>query len=97
MDLSSRFDNKIALCEDIIGYTFNNKVLCAEALNTAADAKSVCVIGGFFKKIPKNNSLAIYEGSAATLHLCKLWRELNLEPGKSIDCCTQAKSVLAMY
>ncbi|EWZ78165.1 hypothetical protein FOXG_22704 [Fusarium oxysporum f. sp. lycopersici 4287] len=36
MDFSSGFGPKVSQCEAIIGYCFNSKVLCAEALNAAA-------------------------------------------------------------
>ncbi|KAF5640215.1 ribonuclease 3 [Fusarium sp. NRRL 25303] len=71
MLLESTF--KIAECEAIIAYEFDDKALCAQALNTAADSNSVYVLDGYFKSMPKNDRLAVYGDSAAATYLCSLW------------------------
>ncbi|KAF5550731.1 ribonuclease III domain-containing protein [Fusarium mexicanum] len=68
-----RFSRKVAECESIIAYEFNSKSLCAQALHTAADSMSVCVMDGSFKKMPKNDRLAVYGDAAAAAYLCSLW------------------------
>ncbi|KAM0079882.1 hypothetical protein ACKRZS_007967 [Fusarium odoratissimum] len=73
-----RLSRKVSECESVIAYEFNSKSLCAQALNTAADAMSVCVLDGSFKQMPKNDRLAVYGDVAAAAYLCSLWikREL---------------------
>ncbi|SCO91575.1 uncharacterized protein FRV6_15703 [Fusarium oxysporum] len=68
-----RFSRKVSECESIIAYEFNSKSLCAQALNTAAGAMSVCVLDDSFKQMPKNNRLAVYGDATAAAHLCSLW------------------------
>ncbi|EXK81668.1 hypothetical protein FOQG_13959 [Fusarium oxysporum f. sp. raphani 54005] len=68
-----RFSRKVSECESIIAYEFNSKSLCAQALNTAAGAMSVCVLDSSLKQMPKNNRLAVYGDAAAAAHLCSLW------------------------
>ncbi|KAG5656817.1 hypothetical protein KAF25_010370 [Fusarium avenaceum] len=69
MDFQNRFGLKVLQCEAIIGYTFKSKLLCAEALNAAADPQAVYTMDGLFKKMPKNDRLAIYGDAAAACHL----------------------------
>ncbi|KAF5607634.1 ribonuclease III [Fusarium pseudoanthophilum] len=64
---------KIAECETIIAYKFDDKALCAQALNTAADSNSVYVLDRCFKTMPKNDRLAVYGDSVAASYLCSLW------------------------
>ncbi|VZI11148.1 unnamed protein product [Fusarium fujikuroi] len=73
MDFSSSFGPKVSQCEAIIGYCFNSKVLCAEALNAAADSKSVYILDGLLQRMPKNDRLAIYGDSAVAFYLCSIW------------------------
>ncbi|KAF5252836.1 hypothetical protein FANTH_2160 [Fusarium anthophilum] len=82
-----RFSRKVAECESIIAYEFNFKSLCAQALNTAADSMSVCVMDGSFKKMPKNDRLAVYGDAAAAAYLCSLWIKGGL-PKRDQDCWT---------
>ncbi|KAM0315144.1 hypothetical protein ACHAPQ_011646 [Fusarium lateritium] len=79
MDFSQRFGVKVSQCEALIGYTFKSKLLCAEALNAAADPQAVYTMDGFFKKMPKNDRLAIYGDAAAACHLCHLWVQRGLD------------------
>ncbi|EXL66158.1 hypothetical protein FOPG_17648 [Fusarium oxysporum f. sp. conglutinans race 2 54008] len=79
MDFSSGFGPKVSQCEAIIGYCFNSKVLCAEALNAAADSKSVYILDGILQRMPKNDRLAVYGDSAAAFYLCSIWVQRGLD------------------
>jgi hypothetical protein len=79
MDFPNRFGLKVSQYESIIGYTFKSKLLCAEALNAAADPQAVYTMNGFFNKMPKNDRLAIYGDAAAACHLCNLWVQQGLD------------------
>jgi hypothetical protein len=79
MDFSFHFGEKVSQCEEIIGYCFNDKVLCAEALNTAGDAKSFYILDGFYRQMPKNGRLAVYGDSIAESYLCSLWVQRELD------------------
>ncbi|EXL97317.1 hypothetical protein NOF04DRAFT_7285 [Fusarium oxysporum II5] len=68
-----RLSRKVLEYESVIAYEFNSKSLCAQALNTAADAMSVCVLDGSFKQMPENDRLAVYGDVAAAAYLCSLW------------------------
>ncbi|EGU81641.1 hypothetical protein FOXB_07838 [Fusarium oxysporum f. sp. conglutinans Fo5176] len=83
-----RFSRKVSECESIIAYEFNSKSLCAQALNTAASAMSVCVLDSSLKQMPKNNRLAVYGDAAAAAHLCSLWIKRGLPKPDSQDCWT---------
>jgi hypothetical protein len=79
MDFSSGFGPKVSQCEAIIGYCFNSKVLCAEALNAAVDSKSVYILDGLLQRMPKNDRLAVYGDSAAAFYLCSIWVQRGLD------------------
>ncbi|KAI8401959.1 hypothetical protein FOFC_17264 [Fusarium oxysporum] len=81
MDFSSGFGQKVSQCEAIIGYCFNSKVLCAEALNAAADSKCVYILDGLLQRMPKNDRLAVYGDSAAAFYryLCSIWVQRGLD------------------
>ncbi|KAG5775088.1 hypothetical protein H9Q73_011235 [Fusarium xylarioides] len=88
MTFCPRFSRRVSECESIIAYEFNSKSLCAQALNTAADSMSVCVLDGSIKKIPKNDRLAVYGDAAAAAYLCSLWIKGGLPKPDSQDCWT---------
>lgn len=73
MDFATRFGEKVSRCEAIIGYVFESKILCGEALNAAADAMAWYTLDGRGHHMPKNDRLAVYGDSAADLYLCSLW------------------------
>lgn len=75
MDFSIRFGHKVSTCEHIIGYTFESKELCAEALNAAGDYSAVYTLDGHMRKMAKNDILAVYGDSVADFYLCGLWRK----------------------
>lgn len=66
---------KIQSCETIIGYTFKNKTLLYEAIQTAG-------IG----VVPKNTRLAVYGDSALNKELCRMWYNMDLSKGESTLC-----------
>ncbi|KAG9255769.1 ribonuclease III domain-containing protein [Emericellopsis atlantica] len=78
MDFSSNFGPKVSRCEKIIQYSFNSKVLCAKALNAAADSKSVYILDGLSRQMPKNDRLAVYGDSVAACYLCSIWEQRGL-------------------
>jgi len=63
-------DHKIQTCEAIIGYTFRDKRLASEALQTSG-------IG----TVPKNTRLAVYGDVALNMALCRLWYPAGLDKG----------------
>ena len=65
-------ESKIANCETIIGYTFSNKRLLHEALQTSG-------VGA----VPKNTRLAVYGNMALNKELCHLWWTMDLDKGKT--------------
>lgn len=62
---------KIQTGESIIGYTFSDKHLLWQAIQTSG-------IGA----VPKNNRLAVFGGTALNKLLCRLWFQLNLSTGE---------------
>ena len=71
MDASLDMNDKISRCEQIIGYTFLDRALAAEALN--AGATSWAVQDGTFQRLAKNDRLAIYGDIVAAKSLCRPW------------------------
>ncbi|KAF4341932.1 ribonuclease III [Fusarium beomiforme] len=70
------FSPLIKECQSIIGYTFKSGVLCAQALN--ADSIVITHLTDPVQFMPKNDRLAVYGDSAASLYLCGLWIEKGL-------------------
>jgi hypothetical protein len=70
MTFCPRFSRRVSECDSIIGYEFNSKSLCAQALNVAADSMAVGVLDGSMKKMPKNDRLAVYGDAEAAAYLC---------------------------
>lgn len=81
MDFAARFGPMVSQCEDIIGYTFESKPLCGQALNMAADSRAVYALGGTMQRMPKNDRLAVYGEAVAAAHLCGLWLDSGLPRG----------------
>ena len=73
MDFNSRFLDRITRCERAISYSFNDKVLCAEALNASADVMACYHDGTSIRHLPKNDRLAVYGDSIAAPLLCRRW------------------------
>lgn len=83
MSFEGRFAKKTLHCERIIGYAFENKALCAEALNAAADMMAVYRDGFSARKLPKNDRLAVYGGAVAATALCRDWYASGSEKGEN--------------
>lgn len=81
MDFETRFADKVLQCERVIGYSFDEKALCAKALNTAADGMSFYRDGITTRQLPKNDRLAVYGNIAATMALCRRWYDGGHEKG----------------
>ncbi|KAJ6784562.1 hypothetical protein PWT90_09372 [Aphanocladium album] len=60
MDFYTRFEDAIARSETVIGHTFRDKPLCAEALNNGGPTASVYIANGQYLRLPKNDRLAVY-------------------------------------
>lgn len=57
--------------ETIIGYTFNDKHLLWQAIQTSG-----------ISSVPKNNRLAVFGDTALNKVLCRRWFHLNLSKGE---------------
>ena len=71
MNVSLNMNEKIYRCEQIIGYSFLDRALAAEALN--AGATSWSGHDGTFQQLAKNDRLAVYGDIAAAKSLCRPW------------------------
>ena len=69
---------KVDLCEALLEYSFNDKKLLCEALQTSGE---VIVWGNTIVKIPNNTRLAIYGDLALSKALCGLWYPKPLDKG----------------
>ena len=71
-------ETKLQLCESRIAYTFSNKLLLCEALQTSG-------YGIFWQdvytSVPKNTRLAVYGDTALNMALCSLWYPKGLSKG----------------
>lgn len=65
---------KIQTGEAIIGYTFNDKRLLWQAIQTSGDGA-----------VPKNTRLAVFGDTALNKMLCSRWFEKNLSKGESVS------------
>lgn len=78
---------KIQLCESRINFTFKNKLLLCEALQTSG---TYINWHGAFTLIPKNTRLAVYGDTALNMTFCRLWYPKSLDKGAVISrsrCC----------
>lgn len=82
--LSSKIDVNVGQCERAIGHIFFDKLLCAEALNAAADFRASYCNGKTEVKLAKNDRLSIYGESVASQTLCRQWYELGDKKGMSL-------------
>ncbi|KAF4441039.1 Ribonuclease 3 [Fusarium acutatum] len=91
MTFCANFSQRVSECESIITCELSSKLLCAEALNRAADANLATVIDGSSRWTPKNDRLAaVYGDPAAAYHLCSLW----IKRGLSNHCWTTIRGDL---
>ncbi|KAH7066186.1 ribonuclease III domain-containing protein [Paraphoma chrysanthemicola] len=66
-------EQKIAQVEEIVGYSFTDKLLCAEALQTAGLPNNRLTVNGTSHVVNKNDRLAILGNSIMAAILCELW------------------------
>lgn len=76
---------KIQTGEAIIGYTFNDKRLLWQAIQTSG-------VGA----VPKNTRLAVFGETALNKMLCRRWFELNLSKGESVSIIVLASLTFLM-
>ncbi|KAF2874357.1 ribonuclease III domain-containing protein [Massariosphaeria phaeospora] len=65
-------NENIAMAEQILAYTFNDKLLCAEALQMAAPT-TFLVVNNNFEGVKNNKRLAVLGDVALAQALCKMW------------------------
>lgn len=76
-------EEKVKLCESIIAYTFNNKLLLCEAVQTSG----ACINWrGTYTPMPKNTRLAVLGDMALNMTLCRLWYPKGLDKGAITSC-----------
>lgn len=92
MDFSTRFGEKVSRCEAIIGYEFESKTLCGEALNASGDFTAAYAQGGTPRQMPKNDRLAVLGDSVAESHLCNLWFPSGLSIGQWQTPCVKSRT-----
>lgn len=85
------YDDEIRLCEQIIDYTFTNKLYCIKALN--ASGLFHYMHHGVRHKIVKNVRLAVYGDAIIGTYLCRQWFEQE-EFNRGIE-SSRAGSVIA--
>ena len=82
MNFATHFGQNVSRCESIIGYVFESKTLCGEALNAAADSMAIYSLDGTHHQMPKNIHLAILGDAVAALRVCSLWYDNRLLNGQ---------------
>ena len=82
MDFATRFGQKVFRCETIIGYVFESKTLCGEALNTVGGDMAAYTLDGTLRWMPKNDRLAVFGDAVAASCLCSLWLDSGLSKGQ---------------
>lgn len=71
---------KVSQCEKIIGYQFQEKRHCVEALFTYPGA---CLDLGSTTMIEKNDKLGIFGEIVLQSHFCQQWLNAKMSPSKS--------------
>lgn len=66
-------DAQLITCESIIDYTFSNKLLGLEALNTAGQGNPLLYGGRTYADIPKNKVMAQYGDAIADFVVMGVW------------------------
>ena len=78
----ARNEAKVAACESIIGYVFDNKLLCLEALQTSGH---LLRWQQDLVRVEKNDRLAVFGDSVAKALLCKQWLDTGRNKGGYYD------------
>ncbi|KAH7130271.1 ribonuclease III domain-containing protein [Dendryphion nanum] len=76
-------DSKIAELEQIIGYSFANKLLAAEALQMAGKVR-LFTVDGASRGVKKNIDLALVGNSILATILCKMWYQARDSQGNRL-------------
>lgn len=71
-------EESVQRCESLISYTFKNKLLACEALQTSGYHVSW---HGTHTPVPKNTRLAVFGDTALNTALCRLWYPKALDKG----------------
>jgi hypothetical protein len=71
-------EEKLQFCESLIAYTFNDKLLLCQALQTSG---TYINWRGNYTRVPKNTRLAVYGDIALNMALCRLWYPTELNKG----------------
>jgi hypothetical protein len=81
--IMNNIEEKLEHCESLILYTFNNKLLLCEALQTSGYGIHW---RGAYAQVPKNTRLAVYGDTALNMAYCSLWYPKHLDKGAIISC-----------
>jgi dsRNA-specific ribonuclease len=74
-------DNNIAQLERIIGHSFNNKLLCAEALRMGPPT-ALLLVEGKVHSVKNNGRMETYGDRLLEQVLCELWYNSRYPSGK---------------
>lgn len=74
----------VTRCEETIGYTFQNALLCAEALHAFSGFADW---QGSFVLIRKNDAIAVLGDTVLRSHICQRWYTSQRSKGKSAVKC----------
>lgn len=69
---------KTKSCQSIIQYTFNDKLLLCQALQTSGNP---IIWRNIWTPVPKNTRLAVYGDAAFNKALCHMWFSTELNKG----------------
>lgn len=70
--MAMTLEARVPMIEEMFGYVFVNKALCAEAIQMAMPEMQV-VFDGAYRTIRKNNLLAVVGDISLNHALCKMW------------------------
>ena len=79
----SSTDSRIARLEQIIGYTFTSKLLCAESLQMASTEEYLS-INGSLHFVKKNKNLESVGDTVIATVLCKKWYKFRDDQGTHV-------------
>jgi hypothetical protein len=78
----ANIDGNIARVEQIVGYTFANKLFCAGALQMAG-LPGRLILNGTVHSIEKNGRLAVVGDSIMAAVLCSKWHDIRNAQGST--------------
>ncbi|KAH3987809.1 hypothetical protein HBH52_037240 [Parastagonospora nodorum] len=80
----ANIEQKIAIIEQIIGYTYTDKLICLEALQMDMDPMYVS-LGGIRHLVRKNKNLEAVGDAIIDAVLCKKWYEFRDSHGHRLS------------